>query len=296
MWTMLNRLLSAIAKQFREELQPLFQQQTDAIRDAVEAANQNNQQPLPVPLPVVAELHLPEADQRKQSTQYDKSHAVQIWLTFGTWLAFAAAATYAGIAAYQKTVMEKQLQASIHAMQIDQRPWIKADGFTPEYHPGEPMRAILPISNVGKSPALNFHIRMDYQILDPHQSFSLQHIRFRHVPIYNWGAVNPGQLPPKIETVPGSTNQYTVHATKWGHEQIWSADPISAQQLRLLRRGDLRVYIFEEATYSDVFGCSHYTHFCGWMRPTPTLDDGVACEIYNDTDTDPENQPCHGKP
>src|ERR1700688_42652 len=115
---MLTRLLSAITKQFREGLQPLFQQQADTIRNAIEAASQNKQQPLPMPLPVVAEQQLPDAEKREQSTQYHKSHTVQVWLTIGTWLALAAAASYAGIAAMQKREMERQLQVSINTVHI----------------------------------------------------------------------------------------------------------------------------------------------------------------------------------
>jgi hypothetical protein len=86
---------------------------TGAIRQATEGQNENRQKPLP--LPAVAEMQLPEADKREQRFQHQQNHALQIWLTVGTWLAFAAAAIYAGVAACQLGEMRKSTDASTKA-------------------------------------------------------------------------------------------------------------------------------------------------------------------------------------
>jgi hypothetical protein len=90
-----------------------LQKHTDAISQVAKAANENKQYPLPVPLPVIAELHFPEADKTEKRTQHNRSHTLQVRLTLGTWLAFIAAAVYAGITALQWRTMEYQ-----------QRPWL----------------------------------------------------------------------------------------------------------------------------------------------------------------------------
>jgi|ERR1035437_866492 hypothetical protein len=96
-----------LAKKLHRDLRKALQKQTAAISQAAKAARENKQDPLPVPLPVVAELQIPEADKREQRCQHRQSHALQIWLTVGTWLAFIAAAVYASIAAFQWRTMNK---------------------------------------------------------------------------------------------------------------------------------------------------------------------------------------------
>jgi hypothetical protein len=99
-----------LAKKLRDDLRQTLQKHTNAISQAAKAASESKQNQLPVPLPVIAELQIPEADKTERRTQYDRSHGLQIWLTVGTWLAFIAAAVYAGIAAYQLKAMRGQLE------------------------------------------------------------------------------------------------------------------------------------------------------------------------------------------
>ncbi len=102
-----------LTKKFRKELRQTLQKQTDAIGQAAKAARESKQEPLPVPLPVLAELRTPEADKTENRTQYKESRRLQILLTLGTWLAFLAAAIYAGIAARQ---LDQMIRAN--------RPWV----------------------------------------------------------------------------------------------------------------------------------------------------------------------------
>jgi gas vesicle protein len=102
-----TRQLSRAIEKLSNELRETLQQQIDAIRDSAEATRENKQSPMPSPLPVHAELQLPEADRTEQRTQHQRSHGLQIWLTVGTWLAFIAAAIYAGFAYYQLREMRQ---------------------------------------------------------------------------------------------------------------------------------------------------------------------------------------------
>ncbi|MGA7693793.1 MAG: hypothetical protein WCA76_02125 [Candidatus Sulfotelmatobacter sp.] len=94
-----------LTKKFRKELRRALQQQTDAIRDATKAARENKQYPLPVPLPIVAELQVPEAKETERSKREDRAFGVQVWLAVVTTLTFLAAGIYAGIAANQSSTM-----------------------------------------------------------------------------------------------------------------------------------------------------------------------------------------------
>ncbi|HEY6340357.1 MAG TPA: hypothetical protein VIY49_02600 [Bryobacteraceae bacterium] len=84
-----------------------IQQDIRAIRDQQERVNERNEQPPPTPPPILsAELQIPERIERSNHANSDREYTTQKWLTVGTWLAFAAAAIYAGIAYSQKKTMD----------------------------------------------------------------------------------------------------------------------------------------------------------------------------------------------
>jgi hypothetical protein len=102
-----------LAKKLRSDLRQTLKKHTDAINQSTKAARENKQAQLPIPLPVIAELQLPEADKTERRSQHKENRTLQIWLIVGTWLAFLAASIYAGIAA-----------AQLRQMRNANRPWI----------------------------------------------------------------------------------------------------------------------------------------------------------------------------
>ena len=100
-----------LTKKFRKELRKALQDQTDAIRDATKASRENKQEPLPMPLPIRAELQLPEAKENERTKREKRTLGIQIWLAVVTTLAFIAAAIYAGVAASQSSTFNQQLTA-----------------------------------------------------------------------------------------------------------------------------------------------------------------------------------------
>ncbi|MBI3478255.1 MAG: hypothetical protein HY010_21200 [Acidobacteria bacterium] len=126
-------------------IQRSIENQTEAIDQCKKAANEGKQNQLPIPLPVKAELQIPEAEQAEKRKQHNDSHTVQIWLTVGTWLTFIAAAVYAGIAAKQWSTAKDQLEAT-------SRPWIEMVGNFPNPKSMEGFDVIL--TNHGNSPAI----------------------------------------------------------------------------------------------------------------------------------------------
>lgn len=183
-----TRQFIKLVKHFRKDLRYTLEKNTNAIRDAVKATRENKQGPLPIPLPIRAELQVPEADKTDQRTQYKRSHTLQIWLTVGTWLAFIAAAIYAGIAHSQldqmkiatrnagdaaiaagraATATEQANTDARERFRTDERPWLIPQPHGSYSRPGggETVNELMPdgsihfgvfiqILNIGRSPAI----------------------------------------------------------------------------------------------------------------------------------------------
>jgi hypothetical protein len=90
-----TRQFITLTKKFRREIRTLLEKQTQAINDATKASRESKKDLIPVPVPVVATLNLPEAQKTERTKRENRAHAVQIWLAFATTLAFIAAAVYA---------------------------------------------------------------------------------------------------------------------------------------------------------------------------------------------------------
>jgi hypothetical protein len=101
-------------KRLRDEVIAL-RKSIDAIRDEYKSQHENKNQQTPQPVVVQAELQIPEATERDHGTRDDRAHRQQVWLTVGTWLAFIAAAIYAGIAARQLHQMRRTNELAAQA-------------------------------------------------------------------------------------------------------------------------------------------------------------------------------------
>jgi len=80
-----------------------LQEQIRAIRDTSETTNETWKK-IPTYL---SELCIPADERAKADAHRKKQHRQQIWLTWGTWLAFIAAGVYAGVATRQLRTMNK---------------------------------------------------------------------------------------------------------------------------------------------------------------------------------------------
>lgn len=87
-------------KRLRDEIIAL-RKSVDAICDEYKTQQENNRNQAPPSVVINSELQVPEATERDHRRRDDRAHRQQIWLTVGTWLAFGAAAIYAGYAARQ---------------------------------------------------------------------------------------------------------------------------------------------------------------------------------------------------
>jgi hypothetical protein len=281
----ITRQFINLTKKFRKELRQALQKQTDSISQATKAARENKQEPLPVPLPVLAELQIPEADKTEQRTQYDQSHTLQILLTVGTWLAFLAAAVYAGIAARQLKVMRGQLgeiikqypeiQKSAKAagdavtdseqqFHEGRRAWMGTSIFLIDSYPS-PFHGIIEFKNSGLTPALRLKHAIQLSIrkapLLPDPTYDMKHpYRFTE-----GGATPPGGV---FNSLLEDSEESPVTPTVLLHDK---AIQNKAQFL----------YIHGELRYDDIDGKSHSTTFCFYMDDLVTHR-LLYCKRHND--------------
>lgn len=128
----------------------------------------------PPPIVLSAELKEPEAAQTDRRTRDDRNHAQQVWLTWGTWLAFIAAAIYAGISYRQMDLLHTANEQGRTQWETEHRPWVSTGEIRfqrpPVFlvYPDNPPPAStqisfvieVPIKNVGLSPALHVETEM----------------------------------------------------------------------------------------------------------------------------------------
>ncbi|HEX4321207.1 MAG TPA: hypothetical protein VHZ52_09910 [Acidobacteriaceae bacterium] len=143
-----------------------------AVRDASEAQNETWKE-LPAYL---SELRIPADERTKADVYRKKAHRQQVWLTWGTWLAFIVASIYAGISGCQYSQMKiatdaasssaKTAESTLKQAEAGNRPWIGFKGDTvridfrtslhpeiPNYSPGAEVMISGVLRNFGPNPA-----------------------------------------------------------------------------------------------------------------------------------------------
>lgn len=139
-------------KALRESVRDI-QQDIHAIRNQQEQNNQHGQPRTPPPV-LQAELQIPESVERGNQARDDRTHHLQLWLCVGTWLAFAAAAIYAGIAACQLSKTSEQTKLMQQEVEATSSAFIGRE-FRANWRDHMLITALL--NNRGKSPATAVH-------------------------------------------------------------------------------------------------------------------------------------------
>jgi hypothetical protein len=101
-----SKTLKELSDSLRKELsaiQKISSEQINAIRDAGKAAKEAQEDIKRA----ISTLQTPESDRTHARTYRKNNFIVQVLLAVGTWLAFIAAAIYAGIAAHQANIMNQ---------------------------------------------------------------------------------------------------------------------------------------------------------------------------------------------
>lgn len=94
-----------LTKKLRRELRTLLEKQTEAIYEVTKAARDSKNNRIPVPLPVLAELHLPKTEEAKRTRRENRAQNIQIWLAIVTTGTFIAVLYYAWETHQQVTTM-----------------------------------------------------------------------------------------------------------------------------------------------------------------------------------------------
>jgi hypothetical protein len=104
-----KKIVEAVEKE-SSAVQEALKKQEGAIRDTEKATDKKREEIGGRIVSAIVGLHAP-ADERTDANRYrKKAHRQQIWLTWGTWLAFLAAGVYAGIAARQLHTMRRTFE------------------------------------------------------------------------------------------------------------------------------------------------------------------------------------------
>jgi hypothetical protein len=158
------------------------------------------------------------------------------------------------------------------AMKVENRPWIAIRTWDGHINPDEPFWVHIQFQNVGKSPALDLKVQVNYAIEPWDYELQLNDIKYRKEKkdlreINTW-------YPNTMNALPGA----------W-IPKFYFAEPISKTDWQEMMVNKKRFYIFEKATYTDVWGKSIETHFCNYYMSIadPEAFPPTPCDIYNDT-------------
>jgi hypothetical protein len=158
----------------------------------------------------------------------------------------------------------ESISASTKAVKIQQRAWVGISQLEMNSEPkdGESIVVTLTIINKGASPATNMEIKNRVSILKAPISDD-----WKTVPSVSHGTIFPdapgNATATKLFVIPGTEAPYL--------------------------KGDLRVWVTGEITYSDVFGRPHWTRFCFSHDKTQNLLLFSGCSDGNEIDREDYN-------
>lgn len=281
-----SRQFINLVKKLRKDLRKAIEKHTEAIGQSTKAVRENKLNPLPIPLPVVAELQFPESEQTQQRTRYRQSHAVQLFIAAATWGTFLAAGFYGAVTfnqwaemraqtdlihhaaqksrrdvANQLRIAQQQITLAQEQMMRDQRAWLGAKIIMDKPETAYFFTYTTKFRNYGKSPAL--HIQAE-------NSGHAYGSDFPKHPYY--GTVNPLEIRSQAPLFPGEDGGIpgTAH--------------IPLVDYREMLDGKEWWYTYGFITYDDVFEKPHTTHFCLRHGINPPNNKPVLCRTYNDAD------------
>jgi hypothetical protein len=136
----------------------------------------------------------------------------------------------------------RKAEASSH---LDQRAWVSTTGVGETHDVGQPVVTTVITKNSGRTFAKEV-------IVESHR---------RGLP----RGVEP-DLSLKSDTKDGSRGLMAPD-TEYPSETV-GVGLVGENDLQLVKKGDIRVFVFGTITYSDVFGCEHWTKFCWVLNPS----------------------------
>ena len=158
------------------------------------------------------------------------------------------------------TAAENSVQATRDQIRLDQRAWVGSGDTAFTIAVGTPIKVVLTLKNVGKTPAVDLHTRFDVSVAPKDHELEEQDIVYKDTDEIISGTLFPGASVP-VET-----------------HTLQNAD---ANFIDPLKSGAQTLYAYGTIFYRDVFDHQHWSHFCYWLNAD--LVHGSTCKIYNDT-------------
>jgi hypothetical protein len=176
--------------------------------------------------------------------------------------------------AVQEQRSHDSLQATISSLEQDQRAWVGPVGALPPQFTengqhvyikvGEKLAFGFELSNTGKTPARNLT-----SIMSAHAYRAGE----RFVPDYKFYSGRPKEPGTVGVLFPGVRMDVLSDV---------NGPSANKPDTDLLLKGERIFYIYGKVTYTDVFGKSHQTTFCNYVRKDLTAL--ISCETYNNAD------------
>ncbi|MBI4459645.1 MAG: hypothetical protein HY648_06270 [Acidobacteria bacterium] len=159
----------------------------------------------------------------------------------------------------QQKTMQDQLTEFRNSIRVDQRAWVgPRDVIRPDLKEATPLLFGVNVLNSGNSPALKVKAQTSRSLLPASTAFE-----------------------PTFRSVEGPESLTVIQPGM--PAQLW-APPVefTRQQLDAIISGEYIFYAYGHITYEDIFGASHQTKFCMFLKTDMT---GMSsCTIYNDAD------------
>jgi hypothetical protein len=148
---------------------------------------------------------------------------------------------------------------------IDQRAWLGYQEVTDVSltSADASSKMVIWFINTGKTPALKFKGHANTKLVYPSQTFAQEYKN--PTPEPSLGYVMPGQR---------------------AHLEIGSTGPWEPLAIKALKEDRVKLHVFSEICYKDIFGVSHHSTFCGHVV-APALNTVATCGAYNEPDDKP---------
>jgi hypothetical protein len=204
----------------------------------------------------------------------DKNKIALNWRRNADWwmvIFTGSAVLFAGISA---VLLYRQLDDAHRNFVVDERAWIKVNSSTPQATEGAPVTISITFTNTGKTPAKNVDSQFLIEVLPREQMADLSHYPSGNAIVrISTGLLVPGDTTAQWPAVFFTGIGADVHPKLLNHNDY----------MRLVNGADY-VVLRDIVTFDDIFGVSHWVHYCKWETLGHGEYPAKNCTAYNGTD------------
>jgi hypothetical protein len=175
---------------------------------------------------------------------------------------------------------KRQADIARDALNLEGRPWVGISGndsFRLQLVKGEPLKIVLIPKNFGTAPALrerSVNKMEEFPSLPPGR-------------VPNFNAYTRAEAGPPIVLFPGSAAQINIDTSKSGAQGNMVFAHLTDEEIRQIRTGAIRIYLYGSIWYEDTFSKKHRTDYCFMYHPETSNEDTAsftACSEHNSAD------------